>query len=201
MNVNNILKNYGFKNGVFKRSANPVNKLDFNAQMKYGALEKTVTIDTPAEFLTAAYYSPIKISYKAQTAINSELPKGKTGAMRLASMWLTKMAENPEKAAKYKKALDIIMKKSGVNKYQIAKYYAKSMERKIYAMPLGEPLTPTEQNKVKNLLLAYMVKPTKANARAFKSYKFKLGMNLAEKSGTITAFVKKVSPKVNIQLA
>ncbi len=202
MNVNRILKSCGFDKGLFKNTNKIVDKVDMTDSYNICTLDKdSDTIDTKAEFLTAAYDNINILPRKAQRIINRELPKGKTGAMRLASLWLQKKAENPEKAARYNKALNIIMKKTGVNKYQISRFYAKSMKRKIYAMPLGEPLTPTEQKKAKTLLLDYMVKPTRANARAFRDYKSFLSYGVPKKGDVLAAFVDKLSSGISLQLA
>lgn len=133
MDMNNILRNYGFKEGCFYLDINtPDNKLPFIVRAQFGAIEKDACIDTAEEFVTAAYYSPISISPKAQAAIDKELPKDSEGAKRLGAMWMRKIAEYPENSANYNKAIDLICSKSNVTRTEITAYYAIAIEKLIF---------------------------------------------------------------------
>jgi hypothetical protein len=207
MNVNNVLRNYGFENGVFNSVGKPVKKIDPMTEIEYGSIEDKSNIDTPEEFITAVYYSPIKIDQKAQAAIDRELPKGKTGALRLAAMWYFKIAEYPENREKYMSAINLVLKMAK-EKHQVSvtlsdarKFYEEAIKEKIYATPLGAPLTADEQKKVKELLLAYMLEPGERTQRAFTDYKDTLNSRDVTKGSALITFVKKISARVNAQLA
>jgi len=168
MNISNILNNYGFKGGSFTKAAGIVTDLELEDVTNSSNIEGNKNlIDTPEEFITAAYYSPIQISSKAQTAIDKELPKGKEGAFRLASMWLRKSAENPANKAGYMNALNIIMTRSNISIDEITDYYAKSIEKEIMAKgqkTMGGLYSKDElKNSVLKPLLDYYLNPTDAN--------------------------------------
>jgi len=199
VSVNKILS--ACKIQKFSTDNDTVQEINFSDNSNIRTIEgNKTTIDTQEEFLTAAYYNIKILPGEAQKVISAELPAGKEGALRLSAMWLTKLAENPENGLQYNKAIDLIIEKSSIDRESISNYYARSMQKKIYAMPLGEPLTDDEQKKAKELLLAYMVKPTTANAKAFKTFKFNLGISSPTKAVVISAFVKQVSEKVNSRL-
>jgi len=98
--------------------------------MQFGRIEGAINIDTPEEFITAAYYSPVEISASARAAINRELPQGREGALRLGAMWLKKSAELPQNAGAYQRALSMIMQRSGVSAQEIRDYYVRTMTDK-----------------------------------------------------------------------
>lgn len=174
--------------------------IDVDVQLKVAKIEGDKDdVDTDLEASIVLWIaSPVKIQ---------SLPQNELGAKRLCFDLLTKMAENPVAAVKYKQGIALVLKeakeKYGVNVSHddVTTFYATTMQKKIYAMPLGEPLTDDEQKKAKELLLAYMVKPTTANAKAFRRFKHELGLDSPYKAGAIVAFVEKISPKVNNRLA
>jgi hypothetical protein len=48
MNVNNVLRSYGFRGGVFSLESNsPVFRLDPINKRPFGRIESNITIDTP----------------------------------------------------------------------------------------------------------------------------------------------------------
>jgi len=164
------------------------------------------SINSLEEFLTVVFYSPLH--YKGQIKIiKKELPEGKTGALRLAAMWFFKIAEYPENREKYMNAVNLVLKmakeKHGVSvKLSDArKFYEEAIKEKIYATPLGEPLTVEEQKKVKELLLAYMIEPGKKTQRAFTDYKDYLNSYDVKKGVAMITFVKRISRWVNAELA
>lgn len=194
---NVALKEYGIN--TYKVSESKILSLPLKIQMDVGNIEGNIGIDTETEAAIALWIaSPVKIQ---------SLPQNELGAKRLCFDLLTKIAENPAAAVKYKQGITLVMKEAK-EKYgvtlslkDITDFYAETMRKKVYALPLGEPLTDDEQAKAKELLLAYMLNPTSKNAWAFKNFKNNLGSYNVEKSITLMDFVKKISSKVNIQLA
>jgi len=135
------------------------------------------------------------------------LPRNELGVKRLCFDLFVRMAEFPDKKKSYLKAVNLVLKmakeKHGVSVKlsEARKFYEEAIKEKIYATPLGEPLTVEEQKKVKELLLAYMLEPTKANAKAFKDFKKGLGAKDPEKAGATVEFVEKISSEVTNVLA
>ena len=205
MNTTNILRNYGFKNGNFDSTADVALETAIDANVKYGSIEEDDFIDTTEEFLTATYYSPIKITPKAQAAIDKELPKGREGALRLGAMWLIKLAEEPENDLQYKKAIDMICAQSNVTRAEIDKYYAEAIRKKIYETPIDKVLTKDEQAQVRELFLAYMLNPTdKRMNEEFLKYvirlKFSTFPSSFKKVEPSLKFVEKISPSLSLYM-
>jgi len=205
MNISSILKNYSFTSGKFDKfeamAFTP--EMDSKIRTNVGSIEGNANIDTPEEFITAAYYSPIQISSKAQTAIDKELPKGKEGAFRLASMWLRKSAENPANKPGYMNALNIIMTRSNISIDEITNYYAKSIEKEIMAKgqkTMGRLYSKDElKNSVLKPLIDYYLNPTDANLNmiAMTAYKSK---NTGKYFDTIRELSLDLSYKVSMLL-
>lgn len=168
MNMGNIFTAYGMP-GHFVRGHSAIRSIDVKTQLTIGKIEGAINIDTPEEFITAAYYSPIQISSKAQTAINRELPQNKEGALRLGSMWMRKIAENPENKANYYKAIDIICQKSNVTRAEINSHYAVSIEQEIFntgKRHLGGLYSNEElRNGTLRPIINYYLDPTEANLK------------------------------------
>jgi len=165
LDVNRILKSYGFKGGEISFASNsPVHKLDFLSQMTYGAIEETGAIDTAEEFITAVYYSPIELSASAKKSILAELPEGKTGALRLAAMWLKKRAE--EDGTGYIKAIEIIKEKSGITESEINTFFAAAIEKEVMKQGkvyLGKYYSGDKLKDAVRPLVEYYINPTKEN--------------------------------------
>lgn len=194
---NVALKEYGIQK--FNSGHPALDILSRSIKRDVGKIEGDSIIDTDTEAAIALWIaSPVKI----QT-----LPQNELGAKRLCFDLLTKMAENPAAAVKYQQAITMVLKeakeKYGVNVSHddVTTFYATTMQKKIYAMPLGEPLTPTEQNKAKELLLAYMVKPTNANAQAFRDFKDKISYSNSDKAKVLVNFMVSVSSRLSRILA
>jgi len=108
------------------------------AEMDYGEIEKKANIDTPEEFLTATYFSPIKIDRTKETQINMILPRNKEGALKLCAMWLKKRAENlidihdkkPEVkdyTQNYSEVIEKIIRKTGISNSDVNIFFAKAI--------------------------------------------------------------------------
>lgn len=165
MNISNVLNYYGFNGGKFNSSVKIVKDLDFSDDLATGEIEGNKSIiDTPEEFITAAYYTPVQITKVAQSKIEKELPHTKDGALQLASMWMKKWAIYPENGASYQKAIDLIKQKSGVNDAEIRDYYAASAEKEIMKIGkkhLGKFYSDAElKNSVLKPIIDYMLNPT-----------------------------------------
>ena len=172
-----ILGNYGFKNG-FDASiipTSPLAQLSIIAMGKYGAIEGEPLIDTAEEFITASYYSTIKVDAKAQAAIDKELPKGKAGALRLGAMWYLKYLGSDG----CKTAIKLIMEESNVTRGEIISYYEAALKNKINNTPINKPVmgkqfTKEEEAMLKKLLSDFINAPTQETARAM--YLFYMSM-------------------------
>ena len=133
----NVLTNYGFQNGHFNTTANPVQELNFTDQNNIGSVEKDSAIDTKEEFLTAAYFTPVDVKPSAKARIEQHLPKNKEGVLKLCNMWKLKMAELPGHRDKYATAIRLVRKlaseKMGINvsHNEVEAHYARSIENKL----------------------------------------------------------------------
>ncbi len=171
MDTSSILRNYGFANGRFDiyEAMAITPEMDSRVRTSFGAIEGKANIDSAEEFISAAYYSSIQISTRAQSAIKKELPQGKEGALRLASMWLRKRAEHPENRSGYMSALNIIMNRSRISMNEITDYYAASIEKEIVAKGkrrLGDRYSERElKNTVLRPIINYYVNPTDENLK------------------------------------
>ena len=180
MNVQNLLSAYGFKNGVFQKGHSSINKIDFFEAENYASLEGDKNIiDTPAEFLTAVYYSPIKITPAAQAIVNKELPQGQEGALRLCDMWLRKKAEGNMSCSSCDNAVRLIMTKAELNKDQVIAHFKESIEKEVikYGEQHLKKYYASNGQLRKDLMpvIKYYIKPTQDNileiAKAVKKSK------------------------------
>ncbi len=166
MNVNNVLSAYGMTQG-FVRGSPIIRNIPFSRMVEFGPIENNPSIDTPEEFITAAFYSPIEVSASARAAINRELPQGREGALRLGAMWLKKSAEMPQNAGAYQRALSMIMQRSGVSEREIREYYVRIMTDTINAAGqryLGRYYTREQLvNTICRPLVEYYSNPTTSN--------------------------------------
>lgn len=175
VNVSNVLSYYGFKGGKFSISGDSVvDKLPAVDQIKFGKIEGVKCIDTPEEFITAAYYSQIEVPKSARTKIEKELPRSKEGALRLASMWMKKAAIFPENAAAYSKAIEIIKQKSNVTDTEIRAYYAAAIEKEVLLLGkkyLGKWYkTEEERRALLQPIIDYMLHPTNDGLRKINAF-------------------------------
>ena len=148
------------------------------AEMDYGEIEKKANIDTPEEFLTATYFSPIKIDRTKETQINMILPRNKEGALKLCAMWLKKRAENLSKvysgktdekdySTNYLQVVSKIMDKANISKSEVADYFAKAIESEIIKYGkehLGKWYSESELRlSILKPLIEYYKDPSKSN--------------------------------------
>lgn len=176
MNISNVLSYYGFNGGKFNSAVKIVKDLDFTDELATGEIEGNRSIiDTPEEFITAAYYTPVQITNVAKAKIEKELPHTKQGALELASMWMKKWAISPENGASYQKAIDIIKQKSNITDAEIREYYATAVEKEV--MKLGEKhlskyYSETElRNTILKPIIDYMLNPTTEGLKKIKEIK------------------------------
>jgi hypothetical protein len=136
INIQPVIKAYGFQNGKFSAGSSIIEELPFEVQENVGSIEGDEIIDTPEEFVTAAWLSPVKIEVKdpnAMAVINKELPPGKEGALKLCSMWMEKRAvmrislpedsSKKEKMAKYDAIINTLMQRQGITENELKAYY------------------------------------------------------------------------------
>ncbi|MBN1523851.1 MAG: hypothetical protein JW904_05170 [Spirochaetales bacterium] len=145
LRVNSIIEKYGcVEKGVYNRKADVVVDVEFEDTEKVYAIEgDEKVLDTPEEFVTAAWFAKVTIKdVKAAEEISKELPQGKEGALKLCAMWTKKWteahfiefkSEEARKAQKesYLKIIDTIAKKNGISPAEINKYFAEAMKGEI----------------------------------------------------------------------
>ncbi len=180
MNVNSLLKYYGFKNAEFTPGAKE-NRVVLASIATFGKIEKNASIDTPEEFITAAYYSPIQISKSAQSKIEKELPHSKDGALSLASMWMKKAAIYPENASSYRKVIELIKQKSNVSDAEISQFYSAAVEKEVMRLGkkhLGKFYSDAElKNTVLKPIVDYMVNPSPKGLTNIRNFQKSLADN------------------------
>ena len=121
MDMNLALSQYGISS--FKSNHKVIRSIDLDNQVVFGGFEKSASIDTSREALTALFYcSPITIT---------ELPKGQTGALNLASMWLKAKADMEISPASCQKAINNIKARSGLTNGAIMAHYQDSIRKEI----------------------------------------------------------------------
>ena len=133
--IKKILTAYGcIKNGKYNYGAYVVTKvsllgnIDDISQIE-GMKE---LLDTSEEFITASYYSQVSVIKEMREIMQKELPPGKIGGLRLASMWLKKSAEDRDYHGKYTVVINIIKKKSELSDKNIRNYFNKAIENEIH---------------------------------------------------------------------
>jgi len=175
--------------------------IDRKTEKNVGKIEGGRFIDTEPEAAIALWLeSPQQIE---------TLPRNELGVKRLCFDLYVRMAEYPEKKKNYLSAINLVLKmakeKHGVSVKlsEARKFYEEAIKEKIYATPLGEPLTVEEQKKVKELLLAYMIEPTKKNAIKNRDYRYKIALENEEyeKAGIVIAFAGKISDQIALKFA
>ena len=131
----------------FKKGFSPIEKIVSNATMNDENGITTIEgdadlIDTPEEFVTALYYSPIEIKdISIRKALQKELPQGKEGALRLCAMWLEKAVAtrfgnqtNEEKKKlidNYDLIIKTLIKKQKLSQTEVDKYYKTAVVKQI----------------------------------------------------------------------
>jgi len=135
--------------GQFDNAANVVMQVDdasCEAGLEFiGETDMDCYVDTPEEFLTANYLSPVKIEIKdinALKVINQELPEGAEGAIKLACLWKKRVAEvkfnlsipedkKKQQLANYELIQKTLREKAGVTIAQVDKYFAEAIRSEI----------------------------------------------------------------------
>jgi hypothetical protein len=125
---------YGFKGGQFNSKESIVSDAEFEDTNNFFAIEGNKdSLDTPEEFITATYFSPVQIqniSYVKK--IETELPHNdpKTAGLKLGAMWYKKMVElqfadpsNTQQVANYKLAINTICTRTGVTLDAVKNFY------------------------------------------------------------------------------
>jgi hypothetical protein len=129
--------------------------------------EDKKVLDTPEEFITAAYLSDRKVIDEVQGIMQSELPKGKIGGVRLICLWLKKHAELPDSTDDYRQAVNLIKNKEQLFDAEIKDYFAQAIEKEILMHAqnfLGRWYAPAQlQNTVCKPIIDYYINPVAAN--------------------------------------
>jgi len=191
------LKEWGIER--FEPGSPVLDILSRSVKRVIGRLEEDSTIDTEPEAAIALWLeSPQQIE---------TLPRNELGVKRLCFDLYVRMAEFPDKKKSYLKAVNLVLKmakeKHGipVKLSEARKFYEEAIREKIYATPLGAPLTVEEQKKVKELLLAYMLEPGEKTQRAFLDYTRPLCHRNHQNAVVLGDFVYGISIKLIGRLA
>jgi hypothetical protein len=124
-------------------------------------------LDTPEEFITAAYLSDRKVIDEVQGIMQSELPKGKIGGLRLICLWLKKHAEFLDSIADYQNVVNLIKNKELLLDAGIKDYFAQAIEKEILAHAqnaLGVWYSSEQlRNTVCKPIIDYYINPVAAN--------------------------------------
>ena len=152
-------------------------------------------VGMPEESIMASYYSQQQVAIEVRSIIEKELPRGKTGALRLAAMWRKRMAEDRPGSGRYIVALAIIKEKSGLSNREIDAYYIHAMENEIRKIT-GEYFTSryieNEMNSDLTLpLVAYYTNPSDGTEEQLVKAGIKLfNENKAKAEGFVNLLIK-----------
>ncbi len=132
LSVNIMLNKYGFQGGKFSASSQIVNDVDFMSHIEFGAIEEGASIDTPEEFITATYFSPIEVQCaQARLQIEQVLPQNNKieAGIKLGAMWYQKMvayqfaapagSDKSEQLARYDLIMKTISERTGATRIQM----------------------------------------------------------------------------------
>jgi hypothetical protein len=121
INTDRAMKGYGFSDGKLKTTADIVNKIDEGIAKDVGSFENSEKLDSEEEFLSAAFYSTLKVEKpEMQKIITEELSVGSNGGRKLGAMWLKKRVDMGKP---YDTALSYIEKQSNLTREQLLTYY------------------------------------------------------------------------------
>jgi len=199
-----VLSAYGFKSGEFNTSDKIIELVSFNDCNEKRILDidgDSGFADSSEELITQAWICPVKIPINSQSIVDKEFPKNELGAKRLCALWLKKTAEYPENRTKYMNATAIVKDKAKeqygaeISDESIREYYAEAMRKKIYGTPI-KLLTKDEQEKVRELLLAYFIDPSEKQGLKFKDFSYSIGIYNPKKGGIIAKFVGSISSEL-----
>jgi len=175
INTNQVLTNYGFKDGSYDYTSSLISRIHPLQRIQVGKIEDSSLLDTPEEFLTATYFSPIKITnVSAKKKIASEMPHNKEGVLKLTAMWLRKGIEKKANIKAYTNAINLIKTKAkkkysiNVTNREIYAFYNNAIEKKIITTATKYFRKTAYASKSKVIattkpLIAYYQNPTTAN--------------------------------------
>jgi len=153
INTSRYLSYFGFTGGKYNAQASIVSDAEFEDTNNFTSIEGNKnSLDTPEEFITAAYFSPVQIQVtdvSLKASIEADLPHGPDGkptneaGLKLAVMWMMKRARNlaesknddgfgvidiPNYDKSYLHAIDTIKEKTGISDQEINAYYTMAIE-------------------------------------------------------------------------
>lgn len=135
LSTNSLLSYYGFTGGTFNAGSSIVTQIPRAERRTFGAFEGSTAIDTPEEFLTAAYFSPVQIvitDASAAAAVETVLPHAdpRTAGLKLGAMWYKKIVElqfcdptNTAQLANYELAINTISTRTGVSRADMVEFF------------------------------------------------------------------------------
>ncbi len=187
---------FGFHDNRFDPVAAGDMQLDYEIESKLGRTEGDRSLDTVAEFITAVYYSRTHLSETARREFEAELPASESGALRLCSMWLFRMAEYPANAAGYREVLSLIRKKSRLSDSSIVDHYAGALEARLGAIAING-LAAKEEERFRQLVLMHLLDPVNPpTAAALRGFIQNQKSASPAKAAKAMDFLRAVSPAV-----
>jgi hypothetical protein len=130
INISNVLKSYGFTDGVLDTNYNYVKVVNDAVISAYGINEAKIVLNTPEEFISAAYFFPIIIQRLNQKQSELELPHNKDGQLRLLSLWVNKRQNNPGVKA-YVDSVTLLNCQFNFKESEIMDYYSNIIKNKL----------------------------------------------------------------------
>lgn len=112
----------------------------------------------PEGYITVSYYSGKRSITGINRILDIELPEGKIGGLRLASMWLKRSAEDRANSEKYHNVITVIMKKSDLTWQEVVDYYTAALGRELSVITSQEISANNKQGAVKCGISAPLVK-------------------------------------------
>lgn len=171
INISRVLMACGVSSASIRVDAEIERNLDAEDIRTIGSFEAGEHIDTPAEFVTAVFYSKhIPRRIEDHQILVEELSIGRMGGIRLGAMWLRKRIDDNQD---YDKAIEYIKRKSELSDGDIQSYYRDALSAEVDEAALriigdsprkrftyGE--APSEKNAI-DVLKNYYVEPTDSN--------------------------------------
>ncbi len=194
--VKKILVILGFDKGIYDPVRAMDMQMDPSVEGEIGRIEGDAAPDTVEEFITIVYYSRGLPGSRASGPLDAELPRDKTGALRLCSMWLFKIAECPAGAERYRRAVRMVRTRSKLENSEIIDFFQGAVKRKVNETPIPE-LSQAEAEKLKDLLQLYLMSPVDpAHAENLRKYINVFGGPVSKKGGAIRSYLKGISPLI-----
>ena len=124
-------------------------------------------IDSPEEFITAAFFTAVPLPKKTMSVLQRELPYSDVGALRLYSLWKRKMAVAPKSSRKYKVIIEKISALFKLSSRDVDRFYSQALESYFMAMAkktVGDWFDADDLYPLIHPILSYYKNPHPDNA-------------------------------------